>query len=129
MTLNDTPPTPVKLKKAARREKIKELIPEDLTYQEMADRLGVSLSTINRDMSAWQQSGGMEEWLRREFFRLHRHVKGMEGKEPLAYTTVANLLGKTLTQKVEQKTEGKQTVVVKLWRPEPDGDHDKAPPS
>jgi hypothetical protein len=122
--------SPPRLKKPLRMKKIKEMLPYHANYAEIAAACGVNEKTIDRDIQAWYKSGGMEQWLREEFFNLHQEVKAMDGKVPLAYTTIAQLLGKTLTQKVEQKTEGKQTIIVKMWKPDADsGDSDKIPPA
>ena len=109
---------PQRLRKTLRKEKIKEMLPHAATHQAIADACGVSVKTIDRDISEWYRSGGMEEWLRKEFFSLHETMKQMDGKEPLAYTTIAQLLGKTLTQKIEAKTEGQQNIIIKVWKPE-----------
>ena len=101
---------PRRLGKTLRLRKIKEMYPRHASHQAIADACGVNEKTIDRDIDAWRKSGGLEEWLREEFFDLHETMKSMEEKAPLAYTTVAQLLGKTLTQKVEQKTEGSEEV-------------------
>lgn len=118
-----------RLGKGQRMKKIKEMYPHHIPIEEIAAACGVNEKTIDRDIGEWSRSGGMEKWLREEFFGLHQTVKSMDEKAPLAYTTVAQLLGKTLTQKVEQKTEGQQTIVVKMWKPDEDADNtgDKNP--
>lgn len=123
---------PKRLGKNMRLIKIKEMMLRNppATHAEMALACRVNEKTIDRDIGAWYKGGGMEQWLREEFFALHVEVKAMDGKVPLAYTTVAQLLGKTLTQKVEQKTEGKQTIVVKVWKPDEEpGSNGKVPPT
>jgi IS30 family transposase len=112
-----------------RREKIKELLPRGKTHAEIATTCGVSVKTIDRDVAAWKISGGMEEWLQEEFFRQYQFNK--VERPTLALSIIANLLGKTLTHRVEARTEGKQTIVVKVWKPdaEPaDGDSNKILP-
>jgi len=108
------------LGKLMRREKIKELIPQGKTHAEIASICGVNIRTIDRDVAAWKIGGGMEEWLQEEFFRQYQFNK--VEKNTLAFSIVAKLLGKTLTQKIEAKTEGKQTIVVKVWKPDADPD-------
>ncbi len=119
---------PKYFQKARRLKKIKEMLPDGKTYSEIAVACGVNDRTIDRDIAEWYQSGGMEEWMREEFFELHREAK-FERKAQ-AYAVIANLLGKTLTQRIEAKTTGQQTIIVKVWKPDADaGDSDKVPPT
>ena len=94
-----------RLGKAARMKKIKELYPLHASVEEMAAACGVNEKTIDRDLKQWKQGGGFEEWLQQEFFSLHKAMKG-DDKAALAYSTVAQLLGKSMTQKVQQQIEG-----------------------
>lgn len=96
---------PMRLKKTLRLIKIKELLPLGKTYHEIAEICGVNDRTMDRDIAEWQRNGGREEWVRNEFFRLH-HAMVTGEKETLAYSHMAQLFGKTLTQKVEQHVEG-----------------------
>ena len=117
-----------RLRKPQRMKKIKEMLPQHATHQAIADACGVSEKTIDRDIGDWYRSGGMEEWLREEFFDLHREAKAERTAH--AYSIVANLLGKTLTQRIEAKTEGKQTIIVKVWKPDSNTDgEDKVLPT
>jgi len=101
----------VRFKKAERQVKIQELLPLGKTYQDIATVCGVTERTIRRDITEWEESGGFEEWLLNEFFRLHSQ-KG-EGDWKTRYRVVSRLLEKTLKQKIEADVEG--NIVIKAW--------------
>lgn len=105
-----------RLGKSQRLSKIKELYPLHRTVEQIAAVCGVNEKTIRRDIKEWKQGGGFEEWLLEEFYSLHGSVKLNEEKVGLAYSTIAQLLGKTLTQKSEQRTNftGKETIEIKI---------------
>lgn len=86
-------------------------IQEGKTQAEIAVTCGVSRKTIERDFREWRTNGGFEEWLSREWIRLHRDIKTIEPRD--AYREVSSLLGKTLKQKVEAEVKG--GIVLKAW--------------
>lgn len=91
------------------------------THEEIAEAVGVkNRKTIERDLQAWRDSGGLETFLHDEWLRMHGKIKEMEPLE--AYRQLTKLLSKTLTQRVQ--TELKQTgpIVIKMWTPKEDAD-------
>ena len=110
-----------------RLEIIKRELPRGTNQDEIALMCGVCRATINRDIKAWELSGGWDDWIRREF--KHLFVNISETDEPLAFREMSKLATRTMTQRTESKIEGFGTL--KIWRPgeepEPDGEGDEDP--
>ena len=92
------------------------------THKEIAIICGVSRKTIERDIRAWELTGGWDDWIRREFTGLFDGIS--ETDEPLAFREMSKLAARTMTQRTESKVEGFGTLLI--WRPgeepEPDGE-------
>lgn len=107
-----------KLSSATRKRlpKIIEGLLAGKTHQQITASLGLkNRSTIERDLRAWRETGGYEEFLHNEWLQLHGKIKESDPVE--AYRQISKLLGKTLTQKIETELTGGQ-IVVKMWKPE-----------
>ena len=111
------------LKPDQRLEIIKRELPRGTNQDEIALLCGVCRETINRDIKAWELSGGWDDWIRREFKDLFVTIS--ETDEPLAFREMSKLATRTMTQRTEAKVEGFGTLLI--WRPgeeepEPDGE-------
>jgi len=95
-----------------RLEIIKRELPKGTSQDRIAEFCGVTTRTIRRDIRRWRETGGFEEWLQEEFFRLHNSVRDEE--EVIAYKTIARLLERTLTQKVKAEVAGPPTIIVQV---------------
>ena len=102
-----------KLKPEQRLEIIKRELPRDTNQDEIASMCGVCRETINRDIRAWELSGGWDDWIRREFKGLFTTIS--ETDEPLAFREMSKLATRTMTQRTESKVEGFGTLLI--WRP------------
>ena len=115
------------LKPDQRLEIIKRELPRGTNQDEIADLCGVCRETINRDIKAWELSGGWDDWIRREFKGLFTNIT--ETDEPLAFREMSKLAARTMTQRTEAKVEGFGQLTI--WRPdkppeepEPEGEGD-----
>jgi len=91
---------------------IKSSLRKGLNREQIGEKCGVTEKTIDRDMSAWVDSGLFHIWIREEFLDLHRYVRDADPIE--AYRQIAKIVGKTLVQRVEKKldvTERKEEYV------------------
>ena len=106
-----------------RLEIIKRELPRGTNQDEIAEMCGVCRATINRDIKAWELTGGFEDWLRREFKDLS--VELIEKDKPLVYREISKLAARTMTTRTEAKVEGFGTLLI--WRPgeEPDKPDDE----
>lgn len=103
-----------------RLSKIIKALLEGKNHDEIAEICGVkNRKTIERDLIAWRNSGGFEDFLNNEWLKLHGKIKKLDPHE--AYRQITKLLGKTLTQKIKGEIEHSQ-IVVKMWKPEKDED-------
>ena len=114
------------LKPDQRLEIIKRELPRDTNQDEIAKMCGVCRETINRDIRAWELTGGFDDWIRREFKDLFISIS--KDDEPLAFREVSKLTARTMTQRTESKVEGFGTLLI--WRPgeeepEPTGEGDQ----
>lgn len=96
-----------------RLEIIKRELPRGTNQDEIAEMCGVCRATINRDIKAWELTGGFEDWLRREFKTLSEEL--IEEDKPLVYREISKLAARTMTQRTESKVEGFGTLLI--WRP------------
>ena len=105
-----------------RLEIIKRELPRGTNQDEIATLCGVCRATINRDIKAWELTGGWDDWIRREFKDLFTNIS--ETDEPLAFREMSKLATRTMTQRTESKVEGFGQLVI--WRPgqepEPEGE-------
>jgi len=69
------------------------------SYKELAKLCKCSMSTIYLDMQKWRAQGGFEDFLQEEFLNLHEIVRRSD--PDIAYKTIAGLLGKHITRKIE----------------------------
>ena len=114
-----------KLTPTQRLEIIKRELPRGTNQDEMAEMCGVCRATINRDIKAWELTGGWDDWIRREFKDLFVGIT--ETDEPLAFREMSKLAARTMTQRTEAKVEGFGQLTI--WRPgpeepEPEGEGD-----
>lgn len=98
-----------------RLELIRQAMHDGKTQAEMARICGVSARTVVRDLQAWRESGGFEEWLEQEFLELHQQVKVQDPKA--AYREIAALKGKTLKQRLEAEVTGAAPIIVRMYDP------------
>lgn len=91
---------------------------EGKTHEEIAKECGLkNRRTIERDIQAWRDSGGLETFLTEEWLKMHGKIKEQDPIE--AHRQLTKLLGKTLTKKVESKISGgEQPIIVKMWKPD-----------
>lgn len=114
------------LPREKRLEIIRDAMRKGKTQAEMARLCKVTERTIIRDLRAWRESGGFEEWLEAEFMELHQQVKVMDPK--VAYREISTLKGKTIKQKLEAEVSGEQKFIIKMYDPAKDRrDGEKAP--
>jgi orotate phosphoribosyltransferase-like protein len=115
------------ISKAGRLARALELKTRGLTYAEISQRMAeegywhVSLRTINRLLNSLEAQTYVEELKRLQL----RDITIAEIPLRLKYRD--RLLDKMMPRKVEQKIEGQQTIVVKVWKPDnaDTGDGDK----
>lgn len=69
------------------------------TYKELAVLCKCSFSTVAKDMREWRRQGGFEDFLQAEFMELHGIVRNED--PTITYKVIANLLGKTITKRLE----------------------------
>ena len=99
----------------ARLDRVLEGLLSGKTQKENAEECGVSVRTVRRDIKKLQDSERFMEWLYTEFYKLHRR------QDPkTAYQVVAQLLGKTLTQKIKAQAEisgevEPKKIIIKMW--------------
>jgi hypothetical protein len=97
-----------RISREKRLEVIRCLLPKGFSQEEIANRCGVTRRTIVRDIGFWKESGGFEEWLHQEFFRLHNIVQ--EENSVVAYHVIVKLFEKFL-RKVDSKDDSKKIIV------------------
>lgn len=105
-----------KMKRSKRIQKLKTLLPKGRTIEEIAGECGVDEKTIDRDLKAWMNKGGFEDWLNKEFFRLHRKAEEEDVLE--AYKAVVRLKERYITQKIQQDIKGSfdhKIIQIKMW--------------
>ena len=90
---------------------IKEGLRKGLNREQIAAKCSRTEKTIDRDMSAWVESGLFEVWLKEEFLDLHHYARDNEPME--AYRQISKLVARMLTRKIEAKTEIKTEHVEK----------------
>ena len=99
---------PPRLNPEQRREIIKTYITQE-TQDKIAERCGVHRNTIVRDIRDMKESGEWDEWIEKEFLRLHKHP---EIKPHVKYVQIAILYGRTKTQKIETSMKGPASIVL-----------------
>jgi len=114
----------------ARLDKALELKLRGLSDIEIAARMKedgyeyCSPRTINRILHEVPEERVLEELKRQQL----RDITTAD--VPLRLKWRAHILDKMMPQKIEAKTEGKQTIVVKMWKPDAEtGDSDKVLPT
>jgi hypothetical protein len=63
-------------------------------------------------MRKWKLTGGLETWVRSEFFDMHEQAKQEDFMT--SYKEIAKLMARTMTQRTEAKVEGFE---LRLWQP------------
>lgn len=93
-----------KLKPEARLEKIKRGLLEGWTQEEIAHECGVCRKTINRDIQAWNLSGGYEDWTRRMFKEQYDELRAANPE--LTFKEISKHAQRSMTQRTEARVEG-----------------------
>jgi Trp repressor protein. len=97
------------LRKPLRLKIIKEQLPYGKTQKEIAEKCGVSLKTIERDVSEWKTSGEFDKWLDLEWFREYQHQTHQE-----RFRALTRLKEKRMTQRTEYEYTNKNIQHIKL---------------
>ena len=84
---------------------IKAKLLQNWTIGQIADILGVTERTIDRDLKAFLDSGQFEQWLKEEWVHLHAKIVAENPIE--AYRQVSKLISRNITRKAEIKAEFK----------------------
>jgi IS30 family transposase len=92
------------LRKKARRRKVIELKGTGKTIAEISQELGVSDTTIDRDLKSQDTQAFLDELVRQQIIDLQ------QAKLPMRLHFRSDLLDKLLPKKMEQKIEGGETV-------------------
>ena len=83
-----------------RLPRIIECLVKGENYDQIVKAVGVkNRRTIERDIKAWRETGGFEDFLTKEFFKLHGKIKESDPVE--TYRQITKLLAKTLIKKIE----------------------------
>ena len=109
-----------KLDPAKRLETIKRELLRGSTHQAVADMCGVSRKTIERDIRAWELSGGYDEWARRMFREQYDELRKPE--PVVTFKEISKHAQRTMTQRTEARVEG---FTLRIWQP---GDKDEDEP-
>lgn len=96
------------LGKRIRRRKVFELLGEGKTIDEIAAALGVSNSTVDRDLKSADLSALTDELVRRQIADIE------SAKLPMRLSFRSDLLDKLLPKKMEQKIEGGESFRVEI---------------
>ena len=96
------------LGKRIRRRKVFELLGEGKTIDEIAAALGVSNSTVDRDLKSADLSALTDELVRRQIADIE------SAKLPMRLSFRGDLLAKLLPKKMEQKIEGGESFRVEI---------------
>lgn len=81
-------------------------------YDQIAKAVGVkNRRTIERDIKAWRDTGGFEEFFIKEFLKLHGKIRKSDPVE--AYRQVTKMLARTVTRKFEAELKQEiQTTII-----------------
>lgn len=82
-----------------RLPQIQQGLGEGLSRKQIGDSCKVTEKTIDRDMTAWVQSGLFEIWLKTEFVQLYYHEK--TANTTVAFKNISRIVGRMVTQKRE----------------------------
>ena len=83
-------------------------------YDQIAEAVGVkNRRTIERDIKAWRDTGGFEDFFIAEFLELHGKIRESDPVE--AYKQITKLIARTLTRKIE--AELKQRIQTTMIEP------------
>jgi len=96
------------LGKRIRRRKVFELLGEGKTIDEIAGAMGVSNSTVDRDLKSADLSALTDELVRRQIADIE------SAKLPMRLSFRGDLLDKLLPKKMEQKIEGGDSFRVEI---------------
>jgi IS30 family transposase len=106
--VNQEEPKPNKLRKKARRRQIIELKAQGYTIAEICKKLGVSDSTVDRDLKSQDVQAFIDELVRRQIIDIEA------SKPAIRLHFRSDLLEKLLPKKMEQKIEGGETYRVEI---------------
>ena len=116
---------PKHLEPKQRISRIVQGIADGQTYSQIAQACGVDERTIYRD----RQSAEYHAVFNLLFDRYLRLIKKYENDEKLrglSLKELGMLVRAMIPQRIEAKTEGQQTIIVKMWKPDADtGTSDK----
>ncbi|MHA2393233.1 MAG: helix-turn-helix domain-containing protein [Promethearchaeota archaeon] len=84
------------------------------THYQIAQRCGVKRETISRDLIKWRNTGGFEEWIEQEFFRLHGFVNSDPISSEAAYRVVAGIKKKSITKKIVTNLEAAKKIEYRI---------------
>ena len=81
-------------------------------YDQIAEAVGVkNRRTIERDIQAWRETGGFEDFFAKEFLKLHGKIRKSDPVE--AYRQITKLIARTLTRKIEAQLKQQiQTTII-----------------
>lgn len=83
-------------------------------YDQIAEAVGVrNRRTIERDIQAWRDTGGFEDFFAKEFLKLHGKIRKSDPVE--AYRQITKLVARTVTRKSEAQL--KQQVQATMMEP------------
>jgi len=86
--------------------RIKQLLLEQKNQKEISLELGLCRETVNRKMQVWIQTDDFTLWLKQAWIDKYQKVDDLE-----AFRALTQLLGKTLTRKIEEQIEISEQVV------------------
>ena len=83
-------------------------------YDQIAEAVGVkNRRTIERDIKAWREIGGFEDFFAKEFLKLHGKIRKSDPVE--AYRQITKLVARTVTRKIEAQL--KQQIQATIMEP------------
>lgn len=110
----------LRLSPKKRLEKIKELLPENTSWKDIAAACHCHRFTVYKDFKKWRLTEDFKNWIAEQYMRLYGTVSK---EDPVAaFREISRLLAKTMTEKRE--IEGQVTVTLKGY-----GIGDKQPKS
>jgi hypothetical protein len=110
------------LNQKARFKKIVQGLNAGKTYGKIAEECGVSERTIYTD----RHTLGFQDFVIDIFDTQLYDIAGLRKLgDKTAMFLRDRLLAKLLPQKIEQKTEGETSIIIKMWKPDADPDSDQ----
>lgn len=75
------------------------------THEQIALQCGVRRETISRDLMKWRGVGGFDDWVEKEFFRLHGQTQSGPIPAETAYKVLARMKEKAITSTIKANLE------------------------